>query len=55
MMEVLQKGPGYEHKVIESTHNLLACLLSDSVSAETRRFPRMRMAEAEAAVYWRED
>ena len=29
MMEVLQKGPGYEHKVIESTHNLLACLLSD--------------------------
>lgn len=29
MMEVIQKGPGYEHKVIESTHNLLACLLSD--------------------------
>lgn len=29
MMEVLQKGPGYEHKVIESTHNLLACMLSD--------------------------
>ena len=29
MMEVLQKGYGYEHKVIESTHNLIACLLSD--------------------------
>lgn len=29
MMEVLEKGYGYEHKVIESTHNLLACLLSD--------------------------
>ena len=29
MMEVLQKGYGYEQKVIESTHNLIACLLSD--------------------------
>lgn len=29
MMEVLEKGYGYEHKVIESTHNLLACLLAD--------------------------
>ena len=29
MMEVLQKGYGYEHKVIESTHNLIACLLAD--------------------------
>ncbi len=29
MMEVLQKGYGYEHKVIESTHNLIACLMSD--------------------------
>lgn len=29
MMEILEKGYGYEHKVIESTHNLLACLLSD--------------------------
>ncbi|QHI72550.1 AraC family transcriptional regulator [Aminipila terrae] len=29
MMEVIEKGYGYEHKVIESTHNLLACLLSD--------------------------
>lgn len=29
MMEVLEKGYGYEHKVIESTHNLLACLLSE--------------------------
>ena len=29
MMEVLQKGYGYEHKVIESTHNLIACLISD--------------------------
>ncbi|MDD6190443.1 MAG: AraC family transcriptional regulator [Firmicutes bacterium] len=29
MMEILQKGFGYEHKVIESTHNLIACLMSD--------------------------
>lgn len=29
MMEVLEKGYGYEHKVIESTHNLLACILAD--------------------------
>jgi len=29
MMEVLQKGYGYEHKVIESTHNLIACLMAD--------------------------
>ncbi|MBN7773018.1 AraC family transcriptional regulator [Clostridium aminobutyricum] len=29
MMEILEKGYGYEHKVIESTHNLLACLLAD--------------------------
>ena len=29
MMEILQKGYGYQHKVIESTHNLLACLISD--------------------------
>ena len=29
MMEVLQKGYGYENKVIESTHNLIACLMSD--------------------------
>lgn len=29
MMEVLQKGYGYEHKVIESTHNLIASLMSD--------------------------
>ena len=26
---MLQKGYGYEHKVIESTHNLIACLMSD--------------------------
>lgn len=29
MMEVLEKGYGYEHKVIESTHNLISSLLSD--------------------------
>ena len=29
MMEVLQKGYGYEHKVIESTHNLIASLQSE--------------------------
>lgn len=29
MMEILQKGYGFEHKVIESTHNLIACLFSD--------------------------
>ncbi len=29
MMEILQKGYGYEHKVIETTHNLIACLISD--------------------------
>ena len=29
MMEILQKGYGYEHKVIESTHNLIASLMSD--------------------------
>ncbi len=29
MMEVLQKGYRYEDKVIESTHNLIACLMSD--------------------------
>ncbi|MCF0143789.1 MAG: helix-turn-helix transcriptional regulator [Firmicutes bacterium] len=29
MMEVLQKGYGYEDKVIESTHNLIACLMAD--------------------------
>jgi len=29
MMEVMQKGYGYEHKVIESAHNLIACLQSD--------------------------
>ena len=29
MMEILQKGYGYEHKVIESTHNLIACLMAD--------------------------
>ncbi len=29
MMEILQKGYGYEQKVIESTHNLISCLLSD--------------------------
>ncbi|MDO4545700.1 MAG: helix-turn-helix domain-containing protein [Bacillota bacterium] len=29
MMEILQKGYGYQHKVIESTHNLIACLMSD--------------------------
>ena len=29
MMEVIQKGYGYEHKVIESTHNLIGCLMSD--------------------------
>ncbi len=29
MMEVLQKGYGYEHKVIESAHNLIACLMAD--------------------------
>ena len=28
-MEDLQKGYGYEHKVIESTHNLIACLMSN--------------------------
>ena len=29
MMEILQKGYGYADKVIESTHNLIACLMSD--------------------------
>lgn len=29
MMEILQKGFGYEQKVIESTHNLISCLLAD--------------------------
>lgn len=29
MAEVLQKGQGYEHKVIESAHNLISCLMSD--------------------------
>jgi len=29
MMEVLQKGYGYEHKVIETTHNLFSSLFSD--------------------------
>ena len=29
MMEILQKGVGYEQKVIENTHNLIACLMSD--------------------------
>ena len=29
MMELLQKGYGYEHKVIETTHNLLSNLLSE--------------------------
>ena len=29
MMEVLQKGYGYEHKVIENTHNLIASLMAD--------------------------
>ena len=29
MMEILQKGYGYEDKVIESTHNLISCLMSD--------------------------
>ena len=29
MMEIIQKGYGYEQKVIESTHNLIACLMAD--------------------------
>ena len=29
MMEVIQKGFGYEDKVIESAHNLIGCLMSD--------------------------
>lgn len=29
MMEILQKGLGYEQKVIENTHNLISCLMSD--------------------------
>lgn len=29
MREILQKGYGFEQKVIESAHNLLACLFSD--------------------------
>lgn len=29
MMEILQKGYGYEHKVIETAHNLIACLIAD--------------------------
>ncbi len=29
MMEILQKGQGFEHKVIESTHNLISCLIAD--------------------------
>ena len=29
MMEILQKGQNYEHKVIESTHNLISCLISE--------------------------
>lgn len=29
MMEILQKGYGYERKVIETTHNLISCLISD--------------------------
>ncbi len=35
MMEILEKGYGYEHKVIESTHNLLTCLLSDFCDEST--------------------
>jgi len=29
MMEYMQKNAGFEHKVIENTHNLIACLISD--------------------------
>lgn len=29
MLELIEKGSNYEHKVIESTHNLIACLLAD--------------------------
>jgi len=29
MMEIIQKGFGYEQKVIESAHNLVACLFAD--------------------------
>lgn len=29
MMDFLKKGYGYEHKVIESTHNLITCLLTN--------------------------
>ena len=29
MMEVIQKGFGYEDKIIESTHNLIGCLMAD--------------------------
>lgn len=29
MMEILQKGYGYEHKVIETAHNLISTLISD--------------------------
>ena len=29
VMEVIQKGHDYEHRVIESTHNLISCLISD--------------------------
>ncbi|MGP1569621.1 MAG: helix-turn-helix domain-containing protein [Eubacteriales bacterium] len=40
MMDILKKGYGYEHKVIESTHNLLTCMLTnfkmdDGVCAES--------------------
>ncbi len=29
MMDLLKKGYGYEHKVIESTHNLITCMLTN--------------------------
>lgn len=29
MMDILKKGYGYEHKVIEGTHNLIACMLTN--------------------------
>jgi len=28
-MEILQKGRNFEHRVIENTHNLISCLISD--------------------------
>lgn len=35
MIDIIKKGQGYEHKVIESTHNLIACMLKNFQIEET--------------------